>query len=357
MKDIKTIETARHLILTYKDLDPCILDKKSDKYHHVSGLLKENKHDKVVDYLFPGLEIKETLPIQSNGKFRLDKSGNVLVVGENKPVHKVIGLKILEFHRAKADYSPLIQFWKNLQKNPSEHSKNQLFEFLEANHHPITQDGCFIAYKYVHKMLDGTLVDSYSKLLNNSIGKVVKIERSKVNADHNVTCSYGLHVAAYAFANNNYGSAVVEVKVNPKDVVAVPPDYNKQKMRVCEYKVLAHATSELKETYISLKDIKAKEIESKKVQKTEIKQIKKVADSKNKSKPARKVTKPSTVPKKTAVVKAGKVIDFKGFSATQIMDKVLNLTNKRITCGPKSKKSVIKQAITLLTEMGYKPIF
>lgn len=32
---------------------------------------------------------------------------------------------------------------------------------------------------------------------------------------------------------------LLEVKIHPKDVVAIPTDYNQQKMRVCEYTVLA----------------------------------------------------------------------------------------------------------------------
>lgn len=31
---------------------------------------------------------------------------------------------------------------------------------------------------------------------------------------------------------------IVEVLINPKNVIAVPRDYNAQKMRVCEYKVI-----------------------------------------------------------------------------------------------------------------------
>lgn len=349
MKDFKTIETARHLIITYKDLDPCILDKKGEKYNRANSLLKENQHDALVDYLFPGLEVKETLTIQSNGKFKLDKSGNVFVIGEKNPVHKVIGLKILEFHRAKADYGPLIQFWKNLQKNPSDHSKNQLFQFLTANHHPITQDGCFVAYKYVHKNPDGGLVDCHTKTFNNSIGKVVKVDRSKVDSNHNQTCSYGLHVAAHAYASSNGGSVVIEVKVNPRDVVAVPPDYNQQKMRVCEYKVLAHATDEIKKSYISLEEIREKQTASKKVQKTEVKQIKK------ENKKEKSLKKESN--QKPTVVKNGKIVDFEGCSAAQIMEAVFKLTKVKITCSTKSKRSVIRQAQETLTKKGYQPNF
>jgi len=63
------------------------------------------------------------------------------------------------------------------------------------------------------------------------------MNRDNVNPDANETCSHGLHVGAFAYANT-FSELLLEVEVNPKDVVAVPPDYNNQKMRVCEYKVI-----------------------------------------------------------------------------------------------------------------------
>jgi hypothetical protein len=47
-------------------------------------------------------------------------------------------------------------------------------------------------------------------------------------------------VAAFEYADKFYSNGhLMEIKVNPKNVVAVPTDYNQQKMRVCEYEVMA----------------------------------------------------------------------------------------------------------------------
>jgi hypothetical protein len=62
-----------------------------------------------------------------------------------------------------------------------------------------------------------------------------------VDEDPNNTCSYGLHVANWDYAYNNYGGKsdiMLEVEVDPADVVAIPVDYNQSKMRVCKYKVI-----------------------------------------------------------------------------------------------------------------------
>ena len=65
------------------------------------------------------------------------------------------------------------------------------------------------------------------------------MDRSLVNADRNVTCSTGLHVASLKYARDCYGGQVLVVcKVNPKNVISVPIDYSGMKMRTCEYTVL-----------------------------------------------------------------------------------------------------------------------
>jgi hypothetical protein len=65
------------------------------------------------------------------------------------------------------------------------------------------------------------------------------MDRGKVDADRERTCSAGLHVAAWNYAESFYFNGhLLEVEVNPRDVVAVPTDYNNEKMRTCEYKVV-----------------------------------------------------------------------------------------------------------------------
>src|SRR5690606_24725742 len=53
----------------------------------------------------------------------------------------------------------------------------------------------------------------------------------------NNTCSFGLHVACFDYAKG-FGPRLIEVKVNPADVVCVPTDYNGTKMRVCKFEVI-----------------------------------------------------------------------------------------------------------------------
>ncbi len=89
-------------------------------------------------------------------------------------------------------------------------------------------------------------MDKRTGTINNSVGSFVMMNRADVDSNPNQTCSTGLHVASYDYARSVYGAfgvensdILIEVKVNPRDVVAIPTDYNTQKMRVCQYEVVA----------------------------------------------------------------------------------------------------------------------
>lgn len=133
----------------------------------------------------------------------------------------------------------IIKLFENMLLNDSTISVVEGFDFLQHKNLPITEDGCFLAYKCVtHDYLD-----KHSKTIVNTPGTVVKVERLNVDDDRRKECSYGLHVGCLEYSGPNgwfhsSGDKVVIVKVNPKDIVSVPLDHNATKMRVCEYVVL-----------------------------------------------------------------------------------------------------------------------
>lgn len=78
--------------------------------------------------------------------------------------------------------------------------------------------------------------DSYSRSFTIQIGTPVVMDRSKCNPNQDQTCSKGLHVAGRQWLSKGYfGKISLMVLVNPADVVAVPPNDNYGKMRVCAY--------------------------------------------------------------------------------------------------------------------------
>ena len=167
----------------------------------------------------------------SKDGLRLVDGQVVMATGEALPPE--LNARILEFRREGLPFVHLLKFWENLKQNPSFRSREQLFKFLEHNGHPLTEDGCFIAYRGVTE----DFKDKHTGKFDNSPGSICEMPRSEVDDDPTRTCSAGLHAAAWAYAANWSGTRV-EVKINPKDVVAVPIDYNGEKMRICKFEVI-----------------------------------------------------------------------------------------------------------------------
>lgn len=170
-----------------------------------------------------------------------------VVFMDNQPLPDQLSDRVLQFFHEGLPFEPLIKFWRKLKKNPSFNSRMQLFKFLEHNGHPITTEGNFIAYRSVTR----NFKDHHTKSMDNSVGKIVEVDRSQVDDNPNNTCSHGLHVACLSYAQD-FGSdrVIVDVEVDPADVVAVPTDYNGTKMRVCKFKVVAISNGLRKETLV-----------------------------------------------------------------------------------------------------------
>lgn len=222
-----------------------IIDRSSSLAEQIIQVLKDKNYDLLPSLISDAQKVADF----SNGLFVL-KDGQVLI--DNEPVHTVLAEKILEFAKEGLPYEPLVKFAKNVNLNPSYRAQTDLFSFLDKNNHPITEDGNFIAYKKVKD----DFKDVHSGTMDNSPGTVVSMPRNKVNEDPNVTCSFGLHAANFDYASNFYvGGKMIELEINPKDVVAIPVDYNQAKMRVSEYKVLGVVDQKLSTTTLRKKDV------------------------------------------------------------------------------------------------------
>ena len=253
--------------------------------------------------------------IYSKGKISVSADRKVIHTETNKEVSPVLSDKLVALMRAGAPFSSMEKFLSNLELNPSHESVEQLLIYLGHNKFPITNDGCFLAYKYVTQREDGSLWDAHSGKFNNNPGKIVSMDRSQCNPDRFHTCSSGLHVAAYEYAKEcGGGSVLIQVKVNPKDVVAVPNDYHNQKMRVCRYEVISRNHQEIRDEYL---------------------RIKKSSES-----PDTEAQKVSSEEQDVCVKK----VDFDQMTGQQIIDHVKEKTGKTIPVSPKSKRSVIRYA-------------
>lgn len=174
-------------------------------------------------------------------------NGRIYLDGDE--IHNVLTKQILRFmDEGVDDWKPLVLFFEKVQSNPSDHSREQLFEWLDRRNFTITASGDFIGYKGVMSDGEGNLVSVHAgpAIVNgqhvnghvpNAVGSVVEIPRSYVHEDSSVGCSTGLHVGTYDYAKGYASGALLECHVNPRDVVSVPTDCDAQKVRVCRYTV------------------------------------------------------------------------------------------------------------------------
>lgn len=194
------------------------------------------------DELLELVDIETAVATFSQGRVEV-KNGQVLYDGEE--VHGAISKRILEFMSKGLPFQPLVNFLNNLMENPSMQSQTELYDFLEHQYLPITEDGHFLAYKAVRN----DYKDKYAGTFDNRVGSVCEMRRAKVDDNRGVGCSQGLHAGALnyvaSYGSVDSGDKIVIVKINPKDVVSVPNDCNCEKLRTCRYEVVGEYQGEL----------------------------------------------------------------------------------------------------------------
>jgi hypothetical protein len=188
------------------------------------------------------------------------ESGGFVIRGEEvfykgDALPKPLAQKILSLIKENLPVAIFEKFWENLQKNPSRNSVNELYDFLAYKELPITDDGCFIAYRGLEsnwysvkgnlqtKVLKGKV--NSSGQIYNGVGEEIEIERNSCDDNRENGCSVGVHAGSFNYACSWSNGKTVAVKINPKDVVSVPKDYDCQKLRCCAYTVISEVKDEL----------------------------------------------------------------------------------------------------------------
>lgn len=209
------------------DNKPHTINKTHITYTKVVDAIKAGDWDAVKDAIEP----KKV--VLNYGK------GNVSIQGETlfwkgKELHSTLAIKMINMLKEGFPIEPMVHFMENLYQNPSHRAVNELYSFLEKGNLPITPDGHFLAYKKVR----ANYLDVHSGTMDNSVGKIVEMERHEVDDNKDRTCSTGLHFCSKDYLNSFGGERTVIVKINPRDVVSIPSDYNDTKGRACRYEVV-----------------------------------------------------------------------------------------------------------------------
>lgn len=203
------------------------INKTHISYTKVLAAIKANDWDTVNDVIDPKKVVIDF------------GAGNVSIEGtklfwKDKELNSSLATRMINMLQDGFPIEPMVAFMENLMLNPSRRAVTELYGFLEKNNLPITPDGHFLAFKKIK--LDYT--DVYTGKMDNSVGKVVEMERNEVNDDKEQTCSAGLHFCSRDYLGHFGGERIVIVKINPADVVSIPTDYNDSKGRACRYEVI-----------------------------------------------------------------------------------------------------------------------
>ncbi len=160
-----------------------------------------------------------------------------VVTYKGQPVNETLTARMLRELREGFNLKPMARFLENLMQNTSYRAIQDLCTFIDYGRMPITEDGCFLAYKKVR----ADYRDIRTGTIDNSVGQVVSMPRNGVDEDPNRTCSFGLHACSFKYLpcySSMPNDRVVVCKINPADVVAIPADYHNTKMRVSRYEVI-----------------------------------------------------------------------------------------------------------------------
>jgi len=206
---------------------------KSDhpKFSDICAMAAQDKFEQIADAIDIRGAMDKFLYASDNGRFAIEHG---VLTFDGEQIHNTLADRMIDMAIKGLDLTAMENFMVNLFDNPSYRAVTELYNFLEAGSLPITSDGHFLAYKKIRD----DYTDVHSGKFDNSVGTVVEMKRHAVNDNRDITCAEGLHFCSYDYLNEFGGQRVVVLKINPRDVVSIPSDYNDTKGRCCRYEVI-----------------------------------------------------------------------------------------------------------------------
>jgi transcriptional regulator with XRE-family HTH domain len=168
---------------------------------------------------------------KSQGRVQVKKEG---VFYNGTLVDNSLTTRILQLIKEGKPVSNMLKFMDRLYLNPSQTAISELYDWLNGCKLPITDDGRFVAYKRVRS----DYKDQHTGTIDNSPGQIVFMKRTDVCTDRTRTCERGLHFCSIAYLPSYPGDRIMQVLVDPADVVSIPNDYQYTKGRTWQYEVV-----------------------------------------------------------------------------------------------------------------------
>lgn len=226
---------------------PAVIDRTNPNYDLIEADLKAGKYDRVMKLSNTKAAVQQAIAEAGESSKLSIRNGQIFWAGPKGPeqVQGPLVDRIVSTIRNGSTtqaVKPLIALLSNISRNKAKDLREELYQFLMSGAMPITQDGCFLAYKKVK----ANFKDIYTGTMDNSPGKLVWQKPETVDTNRNNHCSRGLHFCSRGYlshySDGGSSTKTVIVKVNPRHVYAIPTDYQCQKGRASEYYVVGVCT-------------------------------------------------------------------------------------------------------------------
>lgn len=261
---IPYINTSTFLVFTWLDGTPRQVQSSHENFDKIVTLVKTSKEgwnglsnlaNELEELLHPAVRL-ERITTSGTTELSFNRKTSKLsctIEGKEFPIPVDLANYVLALYEEEGDIQPLVNFITKMAKNPDKEVSAQIWSFISACGLCLTPDGNFLSYKNVND--DFTSI--FDGKTDNSPGTLVQMDRKNVTKDPNRTCNTGLHFAAWGYLRYySSGGKTVLVSTSPEHVVSIPSDYDNQKGRACEYRILREVArpEELKGVYVFTDD-------------------------------------------------------------------------------------------------------
>lgn len=217
------------------DGDIHMLDDTDARFVKIKALLQQKPPK--IDEALKLMDLKTAVVEASAGRVTIAPEG---VTFEGEPLGGYMAERLVAMAGSGMDVKPWMLFMDNLMENPNADTREDIFKWMECGKMPITEDGCIVGFKKVRD----NYTDVHTGKFSNAVGSVLVMPREQCDPSRNNTCSTGFHFCSADYLSKFSGTRVMVVKIDPRDVTAIPKDYNNAKARCCRYEVTGELSSQ-----------------------------------------------------------------------------------------------------------------
>lgn len=213
------------------------IDNSHINYQTIREELMKPADERDLERIRANITVRKAIEIMTSGRVTV-MSDSILYDGN--AIDNYMTRRMLDLLAEGCDITPWVKFMDNVFLNPAEYARGELYEWMERAEMPMTDDGCFLAFKKIR----GDYTDCHTGMFDHTPGTILEMDRAACDPVRTNQCSTGFHFCSVGYLREFSGQRVVVVKINPRDVTAIPNDYSFTKGRCCRYEVVAELTKE-----------------------------------------------------------------------------------------------------------------